>query len=465
VKSTLENFLQLEIETNFTEKISKTKFNVWPFIRNYFAEAFMLNNNPGVKINQISKKKLMKDTFFGNPLNIIKRKEYFIFIYSDQRKKIGDKYYHPFDYLPAYILNEALFIEVPLNMKCSQKDIPSRNKISKNILLATELLISPFISTKKYISKSGIEETQKLLDINYNPSKNIIRLISGYFLMKYLMLRIHKPKAVFCTVPYSIMGYIKALKEKDIPVIELQHGYIGHGHRAYSIPKDYGNEFYPDYFLAWGTKDQKFLQDKTNFYIQNKSNISLVGNFYLDHLLSNKYLQQKLLPYKKIVGNESISISMQDPIEQELLNFLIPLAVSNRKINFIILPRNKSHEYYQKKFKLPKNIYLFPEINTYEGILISKVHTTMWSSTALEAVGLSRPNILINIKGSALKAYKGILGDKEFTYYVENKKEFILSYQRCISLTELELKTASKNICIPNFKERLHKTVEQIIKT
>ena len=102
---------------------------------------------------------------------------------------------------------------------------------------------------------------------------------------------------MFSVYPNGYYGYNYAFKEKQIPVIELQHGVIYPLHPSYNtILFKASQVFKPDYVFTYGTKDKACLAELN--YVP-KENIKVVGSYGLWKIKQekspvSKYLQAQL---------------------------------------------------------------------------------------------------------------------------------------------------------------------------
>jgi hypothetical protein len=71
--------------------------------------------------------------------------------------------------------------------------------------------------------------------------------------MYTVLLRRHEPEAVVYAVGGS--GALPATcRNQDVPVAEMQHGFIDENHPDYFYPEDTELEYAPDYFFTWGER-------------------------------------------------------------------------------------------------------------------------------------------------------------------------------------------------------------------
>jgi hypothetical protein len=409
-------------EKNFFQKKGTNKiYEIWPFLRIYFGEQFILDNQPGETNSKMVLKKGLTSFFYGIK-NLFKNYEYIAFISSNQRKNIDGYQIHPFELLPKQYLDKCLFIELPVPKHEVKEKIRHKYIISRYFLLFFEMLIIFFLklTTNKQIKL--IDELNNHFSTTINVYYLEIRFKASFLIGK-VICKIWNPKVIFCTVPYSLMGYIKAAKEKNIIIIELQHGFVGETHRAYVNQLNFDKNLYPDYFFSWGDYEQNILSSNKCNYLE-KERIFPVGHFYLDYLKKNEIRQISIKRNKYSTYEVLIAVSLQDPLEHIILPFIIEVAQNRSNVGFLLLPRSKPHEYY-KKYNLPNNVISDSSISTYEGIIISDIHTTVRSTTAFEAIYFEKPNILMNDNNQSFNSFGNILGDKNGVFYASSPAEFI----------------------------------------
>nr|MUH39506.1 hypothetical protein [Zobellia laminariae] len=215
------------------------------------------------------------------------------------------------------------------------------------------------------------------------------------------------------------MGYIRALKEKNIPVVELQHGVINELHYAYNVFKDFGNNFYPDYLLTYGPNESKIF-GTNNFFIE-PSNVIPIGYYFLEEFINSPMNDSKHLPNKNHF-EKIIVLSLQDPFEKFMFEFLNDIASRDKSILFLLAPRDPRKSY--KEFKFPVNVIVEQKLNIYECLKIADFHMTINSTCAIEALCFGVPNILYDYKNWASNYYGNVLNDSGHTVFVNGIREF-----------------------------------------
>jgi len=290
------------------------------------------------------------------------------------------------------------------------------------------LFVGVFILGFLGFKKGALENEKILLDIqkrygfkiNYN---RFLLIHEGqYRLIKLLFKYFKKPKAVFFVYSASSMGYIKAFKEFNVPVIEIQHGVINKEHNAYNVNNDFGKTLFPDYILTYGNRELDVFNNPENYFIK-PGNARPVGYYLLDRYLTSAfddqttYIQKYKKNYKKIVA-----YTHQEIYEKEILDFLIEAANLAPKVLFLLLPR---FDLKDQRDNLPENLIVEKNLNVYDCLRFVDIHATIFSTCALESLSFGVPNIMYNYQNLAKSYYADILGDELHTVFIKSPYEFV----------------------------------------
>ena len=247
--------------------------------------------------------------------------------------------------------------------------------------------------------------------LNFNYQALIRTYLAQYRSMRWL-LGIKIPKVACFVYAASSMGFIKALKEKGVPVVEIQHGIINASHTAYNYPKDFGNRLTPDYLFTYGTKEHEIF-GKNNHFISSDA-VFAVGYYYLDEICKNRpntdFNSLLYKKYKKIVV-----CSLQDPFEEYMFPFLEQVALLDTSICYLLIPRN-AHKSYES-FSLEDNLFIVKDLNIYECLQFADFHVTINSSCAIESLFFGVPNILFDYEGWACSYFQNI---NYFRYFLND---------------------------------------------
>lgn len=147
-----------------------------------------------------------------------------------------------------------------------------------------------------------LSELEKIFDIKLNKDKLLNKLTISYLsykpLKKYYnkILEKIKPKVVIEVVSYvrDRMVMNEIAKEKNIPVIEFQHGTMGKNHIAYNFTRKKNLKSFPDYIFTFGD----FWKSTTRFPIDDE-NIKVVGWPYFEQKLLDSNVLNKIPSQKK----------------------------------------------------------------------------------------------------------------------------------------------------------------------
>ena len=255
------------------------------------------------------------------------------------------------------------------------------------------------------------------------------------------------------------MGYVRALRDRGIKVIELQHGIISKKHHAYNVYKAFDPKFYPNYLLTFGKLERQVFGPE-NHYIPQDSVIP-VGHFYLDHIKKNGKSSQQVEAYRAEYS-KIVAIAAQDALEEPLIDFMKSVCRLSPKDLFVYMPRSKPATYYER-YQFPKNLVFVPELNAYEMISLADFHSTITSTTALEAPALGVQNILIDLAGRSREFLGDILTNKEISRFVETPEEFVEALSNFQVLDPERIKIEAEEIILADYESNLQKVLPRIL--
>ena len=128
----------------------------------------------------------------------------------------------------------------------------------------------------------------------------------------------------------------------------------------------------------------------------------------------------------------------------------------NFELTFI--PRKLPIEaYYQKG--LNQKIVTNKMLDTYQTMVQSDFHFTMYSTCATESLALGTPSILINIEGLAETHFGELAKENPFLEIVETAEQAIKAIETLKNYKEEEVKQSISFYFAPNFKDNLSKTI------
>ena len=406
------------IETDYD--VSSIKFkdiSLWLELRTHVYNKITSGESTPLKITSQTYFVILRSFFYGF-FNWFRKYDAWLFNTDIDRVDINGKYFDKYFDYPASKIEKSLVIELPSEQHFKRNKVASKYIVSRSVLIIIEKFYGIFINTKK--AKLEIyHEISKAYNVEVDTNYVIKKMVSQYNVMSFV-LKFRKPKIVFLAPSYTAYGYIKALKEKGVTVVEIQHGIIQKEHFGYNIQADFNREYFVDYLLTFGSRESKvFLNGKGI----NHENVIPVGHFYLNQIKQSTILNSKLKLLKQSFL-KTVSVSLQDVESSEkMIANLVNLASKRKDILFLMKPRRTKKEVYLNKYSIPKNMKFMDDIDVYEIILHSDFHLTVYSTCALEAPTLGIKNILFDIDGQATRYFGEILNDRNTTFFVKEANE------------------------------------------
>jgi hypothetical protein len=441
----------LEVENLRIQKFGKS-FQIYPWLKGRLFHKYMMGTDV---LMQKSKSVLFSQitSLFYGWWNIFRKYNTWVFTNSSERTLVEGKYYDKlFDYIGNNSKKKTLLIELRLFNKFPKKQVASKYVISKSLFILIEEVYARFLIGKIEIENEFlIPELEKKLECSVSVKEITRKYLAQYRMMQFWLKILPKPKVVYLTVSYSNFGYIRAFKEKGIKVIEMQHGLIGLGHYAYYYRKNFEAIQFPDEIGVFGEREVEFFKQDTEFPVKKATPI---GRYVLDFYKENSIENTRI---------KLICISLQDgDLGEKLIEFLLKAnSFLKKEYKFIIQPRRTSEGHYRDLFELPDN-YSFSTQSIYQTIAETDVHITIFSTTAVEALSIGKPNILVNIEGKSKEFLGEMLNENEFTNFVDTEHEFcsVLDNLKVISNDVIAL---SNNLNIKSdYKKNMNTLIDRI---
>jgi len=296
---------------------------------------------------------------------------------------------------PAY--NKVDFFSEGLDLYSIFKKINVKND---QINYIKERIIKELNLIKDGDKKQEIQEVISLIKRTF--SIQIIYFIKRKETYKRLFKKIN-PKIFLMVCSYGSEALVGAARELNIKVIEMQHGLISQYHLGYNYGKHllkYKNKFpIPNYLLTYSEYFTKLLL-KHSF--RDKSELITTGNSRID------YWQSSIKSNNNTIFN-NIFITSQWAITDPLIVFLektlklIKKKGMNVTITVKLHPREKASlkKWLKLKNKYKKNLIVIDgdALNLYKYILKSDFHASVYSSTHIESISLSKPTAILKLSG------------------------------------------------------------------
>ncbi len=284
----------------------------------------------------------------------------------------------------------------------------------KNFNLGSEDVLRQII---EYISTVASVDTATL-------TRDIVDFITVFVSIKHFLSKILtkvKPQAVLIRCGYGRfpMALSQKCRELQIPTVELQHGLITSYHPAYwrSTPTT-NKDCIPEYLLAQGEIYAEIVRNGNLF---DKDKVVSIGYPYLQQTLKEKkrnpYLKENFSPFP-----HTVLFTSQWIVKNEIQDFITTVAdqLEEQHLNIGIL--FKPHPYDNNIYTNLQNKHIIL-IDKYEDIFqlfnIADIHSTVYSTSGLESMAFSVPNIFVDLYNITPKT--------ETPYLVHSPAEFIHS--------------------------------------
>jgi len=341
---------------------------------------------------------ILKSSIFHNPF-FAHKKDIIVFPHSRVKKVEGkyiDIYTHYF--VKELKKEESSLIEIENPYIGKHYTCAAPYRYHNDFILVLKKLISKFIKIGNidynYISKVEQEiESRigkfKLKDLFENTVK---QYKIEYQLYKKLLEKI-QPRQIYLVVSYSGFGsLIKAAKDLDIEIIELQHGNFSKYHFGYYFGENKKKlDYFPDKFYVWN----EYWKNRMNFPIEDSGIV--IKQF--------DYLEYRKSLYNHIQKNKNQVIVLS----QGVLGDMIAKKIYDNweyfkqfDIKYKLHPgeydRHKEYKYLQKISEY-KNVEILTDIDLYEYFASSEFQIGVYSTALYEGVEFECKTILLNLGG------------------------------------------------------------------
>jgi hypothetical protein len=405
-----------DIENGFDVKEIKLKgISLWPIVKSYLigiekdTQVIKETSPLFIKILLIN---LIPDLF---SIRKMKKSKNWVFTNSERRYYINHESFDRITTGLLHYLDGYLLFENPL-----PKGRTKRNNLRKGehyIGMSWIFLLQfLFMKTTRSPKVKNLNTLEAFLQRNLDKIRSIIhRILAGEIVYDFL-IRKYRPQAIFVVCYYSNFELIRAAKKNNIPIIELQHGLVSKGHRAYYFSKDYGKEHLPDYFLSYGEYSTEIVM-QGNLFRPNK--ILNYGYSFLEEVSRNLTISSQLDALKKKY-KRTICITGQLPMtDVPLLQIINEVCDSFPHICFIFKPRFVDSA---PPLIAKSNFMVLDYLNTYELLKYCDYHITVYSTCAMESLALGTPNISVDIKGYYSQFLKSMLEGNQYNYVVDSSE-------------------------------------------
>ncbi|HET8737393.1 MAG TPA: hypothetical protein VFM69_12415 [Pricia sp.] len=397
-------------------KITHDGISIWPVLKSYLID--IAGEHKVIKEMNTSYIKILLKNLIGDlwSLREIGKSEYWVFSNSQTRFHINED---SFDRVTTGLLKYLkgyMFFENP---------IPKGRTEAKRLQKGEHYIGMSWIYLVQFIilkcTRSPKIENLNLLESYLKKDISKIRYIyhriqAGKKLYNFLF-KLYRPKVIFLVCYYSNFELILAAKKNNIPVIELQHGLVANGHRAYHFKERQPNAFLPDYFLSYGNYASNTVV-KGNLF--ERAQVLEYGYTFIEEVEERLNISSELKEIKNAFRKTVCITGQLQVTDVLLLNVISSISNTFPDICFIFKPRRYSE---QTAFNSTANFFTLGHLNTYELLKYCDYHLTVYSTCALEALALGTPNICLDINGLYNKHLKTILGNNPYNFTAGSGEE------------------------------------------
>jgi CDP-glycerol glycerophosphotransferase (TagB/SpsB family) len=232
------------------------------------------------------------------------------------------------------------------------------------------------------------------------------------------------------------MALSQACRELQIPAIELQHGLITAYLPAYRRATPTTNkDCIPEYLLAHGDIYANMVRNGNLF---DKDKVISAGYPYLQRTL----LEKKIIPPLKQTFSpfpHNILFTSQWIVAAEIQDFVIKVADKLEHLNMNVGILFKPHPYDKNNYAdLQKNKHIIL-IDKYEDTFrlfsVADIHSTVYSTSGLEAMAFGTPNIFVDIYNMTNNTITPYIVNSP-TRFVESVNTIFAHYQDTVAETK-----------------------------
>ncbi len=413
-----------KLKFKIDEKKIKSKNNIFKFCISIF-NWLLFKKNLKRKINLFFSQEHIRVNYDNNSFDrffdsIIEEKNIknvsYLFNYHSEKKRENLIPKNSNNYFHLLIYNNGFKNLYKLREKIFYKNNLIESQDFKNYYLLTNYLLENEIT-----SNFAIKFSEELI-LDYFKNIFINKLFFIHILDKI------KPQTIYLICYYTpiMHALLIASKERNIKVIEVQHGPMSNTHLSYSnwtnVPK-LGYQLLPDEFWCWDNDsliNMKKWTTKTNTH-----NAFLGGNPWVDFLknknkkyfLPNNFVLYTLQPlvYDVLFPEELIKLIKKGDLFWYVR--LHPRQYNQKKEILTFLSEKEIIQYIniEDAFNLPLPVLLYK----------CKIHLTHFSGSAIEASLLNKFSIILDKLGE--ETFKNLISEQKAVFLpIDNNfsKEF-----------------------------------------
>lgn len=305
----------------------------WQLIRNFlFMESCRIKNNLNDSHPDMENAyKRWWQGFFALFSNSIKYKtdytqiqDSILFSLTQRIEKDGKAYDQICSPLLENIRVKTCILDRPVQFKHIYTEKPDNVIYADRFDLKRSILIRirqwmPGIYKKKYLRELNYwyKDVSEILEVEIPKDIIINRMIHVLITDKVMseifrkILTGNRPKCIIANPHYDAFNFslTKVAHELNIPVIEMQHGYLSDSHLAYNYQKEH-MEYFPDKILMFGDYWKNVV------LYENKDRIAVCGF---------PKLEEDVIQYQTSEADNTILVISQGPFAGSLRKFVVEL--------------------------------------------------------------------------------------------------------------------------------------------
>lgn len=343
---------------------------------------------------------LVKNSFLNNPF-LAKKSD--VMIFSHERSKlVNSEYIDIYTHYMKEDLNAQKItytdMERPFLAKHIRKKSSNKRYLDFIILIGNILKFFIKVKTKPNEEELFIQLDQDIKDklgIKFDSRKYLLAAVKRFKINYYLysvLFKILKPKQINIVVAYAHGDIVKAAKDLNITVNEIQHGNFGKFHLGYSFPNRKKTlDYFPENLFVWN----QYWKDMIELPIK-QDNIKIKPFQYLE--------KQKFNYLKNIKIKNSLIILSQGAITQQLSKLILENfnLFENMKITYKLHPGE--YGIWKKNSFLVElisrdNVEIAYDVNLYELFSFSEYQLGVFSTALYEGVEFGCKTILADLPG------------------------------------------------------------------
>jgi hypothetical protein len=286
------------------------------------------------------------------------------------------------------------------------------SRLERMIARITRLTAAPADAATKEIVKTVLGELSLRLgvEISYgNIEERLLRFLAERKFWTWVF-RITRCKILYLVCSYGKEGIIAAAHDRNIEVVELQHGVIYKYHAGYSFSRGVV-PYFPDRFIAFGRKWCG------SFFPLGSQDVSVQGYDYLNE-------QVKEYPHRK--KPRSVVFLSQWAINDHLYAYAVELSRRRPELNIVYKfhPREKDSVVESAREDCPGITFIKNEKPLYAILDEAECAVGVFSTAVVEALAFGCRLVLIEAPG--IEAFEDVIADLKIPV-VSSSDDFIAS--------------------------------------